>query len=197
MKKSLYLSIFCCVTIISLSSCFRFGYLRKEYMTGFSDSSLRHAQFYIDRKMMLKGDLKGAQNIVENGKVTIVQSKKKDKLKIRKFTKGEVLNWDKIHDELTVTFGNSFNMKFHSEPDKKRGDRIYQMQLTEVKPIGKKDKYVGYDKVDDRDIKVIYRTRKHTFRHGKIAQKPSLMIRKKVKKVHHKSNETATGVKVS
>jgi len=188
MKKYLLLLL---LTPLMLSSCFRYGYLKRDYMEGFKDSSIRQAQFYMDRKVKIKGKFTAENNIVEDGKVTIVKTKHHDKFKIRKFTEGKVIRSER--DELLVSFGNNVALTF--KPEMGRRDMIYRLLMTSDAPAGKHG-MIGYTKIGGHDLKITFSAKKHAFRHGKFSDKPALVLKKKVKKNHRRIHETASGSKV-
>ena len=126
---------------------------------------------------------------------TYVKSKHKEHLRIKKFTLGHVVKTE--GSNLIVAFGkgNSVNLTFKPELNK-RGDQLFSLQLEDTKEAGSKGRMVAITKFEGHPITVKYQTHKHSFRRGKLTDKPSLVFKKRVKKTHTRTNDTAGGRKV-
>ncbi len=190
MKKNLLLLL---ALPVLFSSCYRYGYLKQEHMEGFNDTSVRQAQFYLDRNIKIHGRFNTEQNIVKDGKVTIVDSKKKNNIKVKKFTYGKVVDWKP--NVLTLTFGSDINLKF--VPEVCAGGNVYRLQTDNIKETGSKGKCISTVDFNQHSLEVRFNARKHAFRGGKFSNKPALLFEKKVKKSHEKIKKTAEGAKVN
>jgi hypothetical protein len=164
-------------------------------MQGFNDQNIKKAQFYMDRKAAIKGKFISEQNIVNDGKVTVIKTKNKDRIKIKKFTYGRVVK--KENDQLVVSFGhgNTADLIFKPVAGKK-GNLIYQLQMDDVRTAGKGGKTLAKVNFNGHPINIKYQTNKHSFRRGKFSDRPSLLFMKKTKKTHKKEHITFEGSKV-
>lgn len=187
MKKYLLILL---LAPIFLTSCYHYAYLKKDVMEGFNDQNIKQAQFYMDRKVKIKGKFTTDNNVVTDGKVTVVKTKHNDKLRIKKGTLGQVVKRDR--DDLIVAFGQEENLTFR--PENGKNGIVYKLQVNDVRPKGGKES--GYTTIGGHQIAVNYNARKFAFRHGKFSDKPALIFKKRTKKVHKRVHETASGVKV-